>query len=164
MGIFDVSHMGRALVRGRDSRRFLDHITTNDVSSLTNGAGQYSLLCNPSGGIKDDVLVFNLQPDQYLIVYNAANRASDYEWFTSTGKGFEVEVEDVSDAVAMFAVQGPKAVALVAKLANAPLSNLPRFGAIGRRLRDLKSWFQELVTRVKTASKCLFGIRLMEIW
>lgn len=127
VGIFDVSHMGRALVRGRDSRRFLDHITTNDVSSLTNGAGQYSLLCNPSGGIKDDVLVFNLQPDQYLIVYNAANRASDHEWFTSTGKGFEVEVEDVSDAVAMFAVQGPKAVALVAKLANAQLSNLPRF-------------------------------------
>ena len=126
-GIFDVSHMGRALVRGRDSLRFLNHITTNDVSSLTNGAGQYSLLCNPVGGIKDDVLIFNLQPDQYLIVYNAANRASDYEWFTSTREGFDVEVDDISDAVAMFAVQGPKAVTLMSKLADAQLGDLPRF-------------------------------------
>ncbi|MGA2626416.1 MAG: glycine cleavage system aminomethyltransferase GcvT [Candidatus Bathyarchaeia archaeon] len=126
-GIFDVSHMGRALVRGRDSLRFLNHITTNDVSSLTNGAGQYSLLCNPVGGIKDDVLIFNLQPDQYLIVYNAANRASDYEWFTSTKEGFDVEVEDISDTVAMFAVQGPKAVTLMSKLADAQLGDLPRF-------------------------------------
>ena len=128
VGIFDVSHMGRALVRGRDAQRFLNHITTNDVSSLSNGSGQYSLLCNPVGGIKDDVLVFNLQPDRYLIVYNAANREGDYEWFTSTRKEFDVEIEDISDAVAMFAVQGPKAVTLITKLANAQIGDLPRFG------------------------------------
>jgi aminomethyltransferase len=127
VGIFDVSHMGRALVRGRDAQRFLNHITTNDVSSLSNGSGQYSLLCNPVGGIKDDVLVFNLQPDRYLIVYNAANREGDYEWFTSTRKEFDVEIEDISDAVAMFAVQGPKAVTLITKLANAQIGDLPRF-------------------------------------
>ena len=126
-GIFDVSHMGRALVRGRDSQKFLDHITTNDVSSLTSGSGQYSLLCNLAGGIKDDLLVFNMQPDRYLIVYNAANRAGDYEWFESTKQGFDVEIEDISDNVAMFAVQGPKAVALMTKLTNARLGNLPRF-------------------------------------
>lgn len=127
MGIFDVSHMGRALVRGRDSQQFLDHITTNNVSSLKKGFGQYSLLCNPVGGIKDDVLIFNLQPDQYLIVYNAANRASDYEWFTSTSEGFDAKVDDLSNNVAMFAVQGPKAVSLIAKLADAQLGDLPRF-------------------------------------
>jgi len=127
VGIFDVSHMGRALVRGRDSLRFLNHITTNDVSSLSNGSGQYSLLCNPVGGIKDDILVFNLQPDRYLIVYNAANRDSDYEWFISTREGLDVEVEGISDAVAMFAVQGPKAVSLITKLADARLGDLPRF-------------------------------------
>jgi len=127
VGIFDVSHMGRAVVRGRDSQRFLNHITTNDVSSLTNGSGQYSLLCNPAGGIKDDLLVFNLQPDRYLIVYNAANRAGDYEWFTSTREGFDAEVEDISDDVAMFAVQGPKAVALMTKLTKAQVADLPRF-------------------------------------
>jgi aminomethyltransferase len=127
VGIFDVSHMGRALVRGRDSQRFLDHITTNDVASLNKGSGQYSLLCNSVGGIRDDVLVFNLQQDQYLIVYNAANRVGDYEWFGSTKEGFDAEVQDVSDDVAMFAVQGPKAVPLISKLADAPLGNLPRF-------------------------------------
>ena len=127
VGIFDVSHMGRALVRGRDSQRFLDYITTNDVSSLTNSSGQYSLLCTPFGGIKDDLLVFKLQPDRYLIVYNAANRAEDYEWFSSTREGFDAEVEDISDAVAMFAVQGPKAATLMTKLSNAQLGDLPRF-------------------------------------
>jgi aminomethyltransferase len=127
VGIFDVSHMGRALVRGRDSQRFLNYVTTNDVSSLTNGSGQYSLLCNPAGGIKDDLLVFNLQPDRYLIVYNAANRAGDYEWLTSTREGFDVEIEDISDDVAMFAVQGPKTVALMTKLTKAQVADLPRF-------------------------------------
>ena len=127
VGIFDVSHMGRALVRGQDSQRFLDHITTNDVASLNKGSGQYSLLCNSVGGIKDDVLVFNLQQDQYLIVYNAANRVGDYEWFGSTKDGFDAEIQDVSDEIAMFAVQGPKAVPLISKLADAPLGKLPRF-------------------------------------
>lgn len=127
VGIFDVSHMGRALVRGRDSQRFLDHITTNDVASLNKGSGQYSLLCNSVGGIKDDVLVFNLQQDQYLIVYNAANRVGDYEWFGSTKGRFDAEVQDVSDDITMFAVQGPKAVPLITKLTDAPFGNLPRF-------------------------------------
>lgn len=126
-GIFDVSHMGRALVRGREAQRFLDRVTTNDVASLKTGSGQYSLLCNSVGGIKDDVLVFNLQQDQYLIVYNAANREGDYEWFDSNKKGVDAEIQDISDDVAMFAVQGPKAVPLISKLANAPLRNLPRF-------------------------------------
>ena len=126
-GIFDVSHMGRALVKGRDAVQFLDHITTNDVIALSKGSGQYSLLCNSAGGIKDDVLVFNLQQDHYLIVYNAANRDGDYEWFDSNKKEFDAEIQDVSDDVAMFAVQGPKAVPLITKLANVPLGNLPRF-------------------------------------
>jgi len=134
VGIFDVSHMGRALIRGKDSQRFLDRITTNDVASLKQGLGQYSLLCNQEGGIKDDVLVFNLQQDQYLIVYNAANRSGDYGWFIANSDGFEVEVEDVSDEVAMFAVQGPKAVGLVSGLAGSQLERLPRFGCAWAQL------------------------------
>ncbi len=60
-GIFDVSHMGRAIIRGNNSQKLLDNLSTNNVASLANGEGQYSLLCNPEGGIKDDVLVFRLQ-------------------------------------------------------------------------------------------------------
>jgi aminomethyltransferase len=138
VGIFDISHMGRAVIRGKDSQRFLDKITTNDVASLNQGLGQYSLLCNPEGGIKDDVLVFNLQQDQYLIVYNAANRSADYDWFIAEAEGFEVEVQDVSDEVAMFAVQGPQAVGLVSGLAGGQLEHLPRFGCAWAQLGGCK--------------------------
>src|SRR5271157_5970380 len=68
VGMFDVSHMGRALIRGRDSLKLLDNVTTNDVTSLSNSMGQYSLICNHEGGIKDDVLVFKLRPEEYLLV------------------------------------------------------------------------------------------------
>lgn len=127
-GIFDVSHMGRALTRGEDSQRLLDTVTTNDVSSLRIGQGQYSLLCNPDGGVKDDVLVFRLQEAEHLIVYNAANRSKDYDWITATAKGLSVEVQDISDNVAMFAVQGPKAKAVLQELSSIQLEAIPRFG------------------------------------
>jgi aminomethyltransferase len=129
VGIFDVSHMGRVLVEGEDSERFLQHITSNDVTTLTEGRGQYSLLCNSDGGIKDDVLVSKLRKDQYLIVYNAANRSSDYSWFIANSREFKVEIEDVSNQVALFAVQGPKAIRLVTYVADdSRLASLPRFG------------------------------------
>ena len=127
-GIFDVSHMGRAVVKGRDSKKLLDKITTNDVASLENGQGQYSLICNPNGGIKDDVLVFHLEGQEYFIVYNAGNRAKDYDWILANSKSLEVNVEDVSDSVAMFAVQGPRARQLVQELSSTDLSSIPRFG------------------------------------
>ena len=121
--------MGRVVVEGNDAERFLQHITSNDVSALTEGQGQYSLLCNPDGGIKDDLVVLNLRKDQYLIVCNAVNRSRDYDWFVENSGGFEAEIEDVSEKVALFAVQGPKAVRLITEVADDPrLANLPRFG------------------------------------
>lgn len=138
-GIFDVSHMGRALIRGEDSQRLLDNITTNDVSSLSNGQGQYSLICNPEGGIKDDVLVFRLQEDEYLIVYNAGNRTKDYDWITANARGLKADVRDVSDDVAMFAVQGPKARQLVGKLGGGQLGTVPRFGCAWTDLAGAKA-------------------------
>jgi aminomethyltransferase len=127
-GIFDVSHMGRATVRGKQAQKLVDTVTTNDVSSLTNGEGQYSLMCNYEGGIKDDVLVFRLKENEYLIVYNAGNRSQDYDWIGANAKVLEVEVDDVSDNVAMFAVQGPKAAGILQRLARSELGKIPRFG------------------------------------
>lgn len=127
-GIFDVSHMGRSIIKGDDSERFLQQITSNDVSTLKEGQGQYSLLCNPEGGIKDDLLVLKLRKDKYSIVYNAANRSSDYEWFKTNKEGFDVEIEDLSNESAMFAVQGPRAVPLVTEAAHdSRLAGVPRF-------------------------------------
>ena len=128
VGIFDVSHMGRAVVRGTDSRNFLDNVTTNDVSSLRVTDGQYSLLCNEQGGIKDDLLVFRLAEDEYILIYNAANRSKDFEWLSRNVKG-SVELTDVSDSVAMYALQGPMAVEVLQKVVKVAVKSIPRFGS-----------------------------------
>ncbi len=139
VGIFDVSHMGRALVQGGDSQKLLDNITTNDVAALNMGQGQYTIICNPEGGIKDDVLVFRLQEDEYLIVYNAGNRDKDYDWMTTHAKGLNVNIRDVSDYVAMFAVQGPKAKELIEGLSVAALDKVPRFGCKWSEIAGIKA-------------------------
>jgi aminomethyltransferase len=140
VGMFDVSHMGRALIRGRDSLKLLDNVTTNDVASLSNSTGQYSLICNHEGGIKDDVLVFKLHPEEYLLVYNAGNRSKDYDWITAEAQGLELEIQDVSDQVAMFAVQGPKAVLLLEELSGGKVG-IPRFGCAETRIASVKVLF-----------------------
>ena len=126
-GIFDVSHMGRAAVTGEDSERFIQYIASNDVSTLTDGVGQYSLLCNDDGGIKDDIFVFRLAKNNFLIVYNAANRLSDYGWLTEHSKQFNSKVDDISNDVALFAVQGPRA-----ELVLAEATGDPRLRTVGR--------------------------------
>jgi aminomethyltransferase len=138
-GIFDVSHMGRALIRGEDSHKLLDAITTNDVASLDKGRGQYSLMCNAAGGIKDDVLVFRLQEDEDLMVYNAGNRSKDYDWIVANARGLNVETQDVSDEVAMFAVQGPNARSLVQQLSSAQLDRIPRFACEWTKIAGAKA-------------------------
>jgi aminomethyltransferase len=138
-GIFDVSHMGRAIIVGRDSQMLIDHITTNNVASLEIGQGQYSLICNDKGGIMDDVLVFRLQDQEYMIVYNAGNRRKDYDWIVNNSSGLGVEINDVSDKVAMFAVQGPEARELVQHLSGDELLNIPRFGCSWTKLAGFKT-------------------------
>ena len=127
VGIFDVSHMGRAIVTGSDAENYLQYLTSNDVTSLQNGSGQYSLLCNSEGGIQDDVLLFRIGKDEYLIVYNAANRESDLDWLNRNVQQFRVGLQDVSDQVALFAVQGPRAASLVGKAIGGSIETLPRF-------------------------------------
>jgi aminomethyltransferase len=138
-GLFDVSHMGRAMIRGKDSQKLLDALTTNDVTSLGNFQGQYSLICNVEGGIKDDVLVFRLKESEYLIVYNAANRRQDYDWITANAKELSVEVQDISDDVAMFAVQGPKAIGILQPLSSVQLDQIPRFGCAWTQFVGIKT-------------------------
>ena len=135
MGIFDVSHMGRLIVRGADSCTFLDSLTTNNVSSLGVADGQYSLLCNEKGGIKDDLLVFRLAEAEYLLVYNAANRSKDYEWLLKHLQG-TVQLIDVSDEVAMYALQGPNAARVLQQLVNIDLKTIPRFGSAWSKIAN----------------------------
>jgi aminomethyltransferase len=138
-GVFDISHMGRAIIRGEDSQKLLDTITTNDVASLKNMQGQYSLICNDEGGIKDDMLVFRLKDQEYLVVFNAANRQKDLDWIMMNSRGLDLEAaEDVSNRVAMFAVQGPKARGVVQSLSSNELLGISRFGCSWTQVAGFK--------------------------
>lgn len=127
VGIFDITHMGRALISGPKSEAFLNYVTTNDVARLTPLSAHYSTMCNEEGGIKDDFILSRLEPEKFLMVYNAANRKKDYEWLVQHSKSFNIKVEEVSDIIAMFAVQGPKAQQTLQKIADSDLSKIERF-------------------------------------
>ena len=127
VGVFDISHMGRVLLTGIDAERFLNHVITNDVSALQPNAAQYSVMCNENGGIIDDFVVYRLADEKFLVVFNASNREKDYNWLTQNAKGFNVKIEEISDNVAMFAVQGPRAEKTLQKIATEDLSKIGRF-------------------------------------
>jgi aminomethyltransferase len=118
-GLFDVSHMGEAVLSGPGALPSLQKLLTNDFSELAVGACRYSPMCNTQGGVVDDLIVCRLADDRYLMVINAANRTKDVEWIKRNMlEG--TQCEDVSDQLAQLAVQGPRAEEIVAKLAGDP--------------------------------------------
>jgi len=120
VGVFDVSHMGRIEVRGRDGLAFVNRMTTNDARKLAPNQAQYSVLCYPDGGIVDDLVVYRL-PDHYLLVVNGANNAKDTAWLKEHLKA-DVRMENVTDGVAQLAVQGPKSEPTLQKVSSIDLS------------------------------------------
>ncbi|RLI20184.1 glycine cleavage system aminomethyltransferase GcvT [Candidatus Bathyarchaeota archaeon] len=140
VGIFDVSHMGRVIITGVDSESFLNYVITNDVSRLSPNSAQYSVMCNEKGGIIDDFVVYRLEAEKFLVVFNAGNREKDYEWLLKNSNNFEVKIENVSDDVAMFAVQGPNAEKTLQKISTTNLSNIQRFKCGNTRLTDVEAF------------------------
>lgn len=123
VGVFDISHMGEFFVYGKDAREVVNRWITNDVTKLSPGGALYSPVCREGGGMVDDVVVMEEDPERFLIVVNAANIAKDWDWFKSRLKG-EASLENASDRIALLAIQGPKSRALVAKLFGVDLSAL----------------------------------------
>ena len=120
-GVFDVSHMGEFLVRGPDAIAFVNAVTSNDASALAVGQIQYSTLLTERGTIVDDLLVYRF-PEHLLLVVNAGNRDADLAHLQAQLAGFDCTLEDVSDAYALIAVQGPNAPAIVQSLTSTDLS------------------------------------------
>lgn len=118
VGLFDVSHMGRLTVTGDGAAAWLDGLMTRRVADLRAGRVRYSLVCEPGGGVLDDVLVTRLDEDRFNIVVNASNRAKILDWFADHPPEGRVDLQDHTEATAMIAVQGPKAVDLVADLTD----------------------------------------------
>jgi aminomethyltransferase len=138
VGIFDISHMGRVIVTGADVEQFLNYVITNDVSTLQPNAAQYSVMCNESGGILDDFVVYRIEKEKFLLIPNASNREKDYNWLIKHSKNYKVKVEEVSDDVAMFAVQGPNAAKTLQQICTEDLSSIGRFKCGKARLADVE--------------------------
>lgn len=138
VGIFDISHMGRVLITGEDSENLLNYVITNDISVVPPDGAQYSVMCNVNGGILDDFVVYRLEMEKFLVVFNAGNREKDYNWLIKNAEGFDVKIEDVSDNVAMFAVQGPNAEKTLQKISATDLSKIGRFKCRNSRLTDVE--------------------------
>lgn len=114
-GLFDVSHMGEILCRGKDALANLQMMLTNNFDDLTDGQARYSPMCNEQGGTVDDLIVYKKADEDYFIVVNAANRDKDYQWMLDHQFG-EVTFTDVSDQYAQLALQGPKAMEILRKV------------------------------------------------
>ncbi|WP_145723018.1 glycine cleavage system aminomethyltransferase GcvT, partial [Bacillus licheniformis] len=125
-GLFDVSHMGEVEITGTDSLPFLQKLLTNDVSTLKEGGAQYTAMCYEDGGTIDDLLVYKKAANVYMLVINAANIDKDVDWMNKHIKG-DVSVRNVSDEIALLALQGPKAEAILKQVADHDLAELKPF-------------------------------------
>ena len=123
-GIFDVSHMGDIRLAGPDALAAVQHISMNDASRLAIGQAQYSALLYPQGTFVDDVIVHRLGEEEYLLVINAGTREKDFNWVRDNTRGFNCEVDNLSDDFTQIAIQGPKGVDVLSKLTNVDLRSV----------------------------------------
>jgi aminomethyltransferase len=123
VGVFDVSHMGEIWVTGSSAVQFLQKVTTNDINTLYDGRVQYSCFPNGKGGIVDDLLVYRMSQDRYLLVVNAANIQKDWDWINSQNKE-GATLENASDSISQLAVQGPAAINTLQPFTSENLSEI----------------------------------------
>jgi len=123
VGVFDVSHMGEFLLTGPNALALIQKVTTNDASTLTLGRAQYSCLPNGKGGIVDDLIVYRMKEEQYLLVVNASNIEKDWNWISSHND-LGVEMRNLSDDYSLLAIQGPKAVEAMQALTTVNLADI----------------------------------------
>lgn len=145
VGMFDVSHMGEFIVRGKEALALVQYVTSNDVSKLEIGKAQYSCLPNDKGGVVDDLLVYRLTEDQcsegeraYMLVVNASNIEKDWNWIEQHNT-FDAKMINISDQTALLAVQGPKAVETLQKLTEIDLSAIPFYSFTKGKIGNIEN-------------------------
>ena len=123
VGVFDVSHMGEFFLRGPKALDLIQRVTTNDASVLFDGKAQYSCMPNGKGGIVDDLIIYRISQEEYLLVVNASNIEKDWNWISSHNTD-GVEMENASDAYSLLAIQGPKAAEAMQALTEVNLTEM----------------------------------------
>jgi aminomethyltransferase len=129
VGVFDVSHMGEFLLTGPKALDLIQKVTSNDASVLTIGKAQYSCLPNGKGGIVDDLIVYRMKEEQYLLVVNASNIDKDWDWI-SKHNDLGVEMRNLSDDYSLLAIQGPKAAEAMQSLTSVNLTDIPYYSFV----------------------------------
>ncbi len=125
LGVFDVSHMGEFYVKGPAALSLLQKICSNDISKIEVGKAQYNYFPNGRGGIVDDLIVYRLESENYMLVVNASNIEKDWDWVVSQNQDFRAVLENRSEDIALLAIQGPQALAVMQALTPTDLSSLP---------------------------------------
>jgi aminomethyltransferase len=123
VGVFDVSHMGEFLVSGAGALDLIQKVTSNDASVLTIGRAQYSCMPNGKGGVIDDLIIYKIKEEEYLLVVNASNIDKDWDWISSHNS-FDATMRNLSDDYSLLAIQGPKAVEAMQSLTSINLSEI----------------------------------------
>lgn len=126
VGVFDVSHMGEFLLTGEKALDLIQKVTSNDASTIEIGKAQYSCLPNENGGIVDDLIIYRMKENQYLLVVNASNIDKDWDWI-SKHNDLGVEMRNLSDDYALLAIQGPKSIEATQSLTSVNLSEIPYY-------------------------------------
>lgn len=137
VGVFDVSHMGEFLVQGPDALDLIQRVTSNDAAKLVDGQAQYSCLPNETGGIVDDLLVYKLRDEDYMLVVNASNIEKDWAWINKFNSKKAI-LTNISDDICLFAVQGPKAVTVLQKLTERNLATIKYYHFIKGEFAGIK--------------------------
>ena len=125
VGVFDVSHMGEFFVRGPQSLPLLQTLFSNDLSVIKTGQAQYGYMPNNKGGIVDDLIVYKLKENEYLMVVNGANVAKDWNWLVTNNIAFGATLENASDSMGLLALQGPRAKDILQQLTQVDLGAIP---------------------------------------
>lgn len=127
-GVFDVSHMGEFFIKGPRALELIQKVTTNDASKLFDGKAQYSCMPNLTGGIVDDLIVYRIADQHYMVVVNASNIEKDWNWIVSNNAGIGADLRDASADYELLALSGPKATEILQKLTSAPVGDLVTYG------------------------------------
>ncbi|MDX3097438.1 glycine cleavage system aminomethyltransferase GcvT [Streptomyces sp. ME01-24h] len=129
-GLFDLSHMGEITVTGPAAGEALDHALVGHISALAVGRARYTMICSPDGGILDDLIVYRLGDEEYMVVANASNAQVVLDAVTERAAGFDAAVRDDRDAYALIAVQGPQSPAILASVTDADLDGLKYYAGL----------------------------------
>ena len=129
-GVFDVSHMGRVEIEGPGATALLDRVLSVDAPGLKIGRAKYNVVCNESGGIIDDCIVYRRSEDRFLLVPNAGNRSAVLEWMRRWADGEQVKIDDVTERYAMIALQGPRAIEILSGITGEEITTRPFAAAV----------------------------------